>query len=109
MCGAIYAIKNLKGNVSYNLIIPYNALHYIWTAIFTLARQKITTILLHNNNKKKAISLSKFISIFIVFRNPRIKSFLVFFPLPFTIGKNERQAKRHAFPSRRDALQDGRK
>ena len=56
---------------------------------------------------QKAFRHSKFISIFIVFRNPRIKSFLLFFPLPFTTGRNGGQARRHAFPSRRDALQGG--
>ena len=79
-------------------------LHYFMCV--TLLRQSFNTItwlLIH----KTRISHRKFISIFIVFRNPRIKSFLVFFPLPFTTGKNEGQAIRHAFSSRRDALQDG--
>lgn len=36
-------------------------------------------ILSHDYIKKEKVSNSKFISIFIVFRNPRIKSFLLFF------------------------------
>lgn len=59
-------------------------------------------------SQRKCSDHRKFISIFIVFRNPRIKSFSLFFVFlsTFTTGKNEGQARRHAFPSRRGALQD---
>lgn len=72
--------------------------------IFTSSDQKHL-----RRSQRKCSDHRKFISIFIVFRNPRIKSFSLFFVflLTFTTGKNEGQARRHAFPSRRDALQDG--
>lgn len=55
-------------------------------------------------NKKRI----QFISIFIVFRNPRVNSFFLLLLFHLQQGRM-RQAKRHAFSSRRDALQDGQK
>lgn len=60
--------------------------------------------------KKKTINTRKFISIFIVLRNSRIKSFFFhyfFFIYHLQWGRKRGKLKRHAFPSRRDALQDG--